>query len=134
MTADFKTLRLSPKPNQHLVLPDGYPAAAAPHARSPVFPVDPDRLAAAVKQVALAEPRTKLLSGDDAARRYEFVQRSAVFRFPDFVSVEVVTAGEGRSALAVYSRSRVGYSDFGVNRKRVDRWLAATEAALNPGD
>lgn len=133
MMMDFKTLQLTPKPNQFLVLPEGFEAAAEPHARSPVFAVAAEMLAEAVKRVALAEPRTTLLSGDDAAGRYEFVQRSALFRFPDVVSVEIVPEGEGRACLAVYSRAKVGYSDFGVNRKRIERWLSALKAELPSG-
>lgn len=133
MMTDFKTLQLGSKPNQHLVLPAGFNASATPHARSPVFAVDGPTLAAAVKRVALAEPRTELLSADEGAGRYEFVQRSAIFRFPDFVSVAIVPAGEGRSTLAAYSRAKVGYSDFGVNRKRVERWLAALKSELPAG-
>lgn len=134
MTApDFQTLQLSRKPNQFLLLPEGFAAAAVPHARSPVFPLDVDALAAALQRVALAEARTRLISADDRAHRYEFVQRSAVFRFPDHVSVQVLPAGPGGSALAIYSRAKVGHSDFGVNRRRIERWLAAVRAALEPG-
>jgi len=133
MTTDFKTLRLSSKPNQHLVLPDGFDASATPHARSPAFAVDGPTLAAAVTRIALAEPRTELLAADEQTGHYEFVQRSAIFRFPDFISVEIVPAGEGHSTLAAYSRAKVGYSDFGVNRKRVERWLAALKLELPAG-
>jgi uncharacterized protein (DUF1499 family) len=34
---------------------------------------------------------------------------------------------EGRSILAIYSRSLVGYGDFCVDRARVKRWVAAPE-------
>ncbi|MCB1632914.1 MAG: DUF1499 domain-containing protein [Pseudomonadales bacterium] len=32
--------------------------------------------------------------------------------------------GEARSTLIIYSRSVYGYSDLGVNKARVNRWLA----------
>jgi len=48
-----------------------------------------------------------------------------MFGWPDYISVRAV-AVEGGAALAVWSRSRYGYSDMGVNRARVGRWLAAT--------
>jgi len=56
--------------------------------------------------------------------RFDLVQRSALFRFPDTVSIEVIPLGDSRSTLAIYSRSTYGYSDLGVNRKRIERWLA----------
>ena len=122
---DFKTLRLSRKPNQFLVLPPGFAGATTPHAESPVFPVSPRVLMQAVKTLALEEPRTKLVHGDAGNGQAEFVARSKLFRFPDRITVEVAgVPGEGeRSALAVYSRAVYGRRDFGVNQARVGRWL-----------
>ena len=48
-------------------------------------------------------------------------------RFPDTVDVEVFPAGENQSTLAIYSRSLIGRKDFGVNRARITRWLAALD-------
>ena len=54
-----------------------------------------------------------------------YVQRSAWMRFPDYISVRALPAGDKRATLAVFSRSRYGASDLGVNAKRVSAWLAA---------
>jgi len=56
-------------------------------------------------------------------RRAVYIQRSAIFGFPDIVTVELVALGPERSSVAVYSRSRYGGYDFAKNRKRVERWL-----------
>jgi uncharacterized protein (DUF1499 family) len=32
---------------------------------------------------------------------------------------------DGQATLAIYSRSLIGHGDFGVNRARIERWLAA---------
>jgi uncharacterized protein (DUF1499 family) len=45
-------------------------------------------------------------------------------RFPDTVDIEVLPVGDNQSTLAIYSRSLIGRSDLGVNRARVERWLA----------
>lgn len=128
MAIDFHMLKLTWKPNQFLVLPPNYKAQAPPHRVSPAFPMSPGKLLEAVKRVALAEPRTVLAGEDAAAHKLEFVQRSKTFRFPDHVSVEAVPLGAGRTALAIYSRAKLGIRDFGVNRARVERWLAALQA------
>jgi len=47
-------------------------------------------------------------------------------RFPDFVSVEV-RAAEGGSVVLAYSRSVFGRGDHGVNRARVEGWMAQLE-------
>ncbi|MEQ9143778.1 MAG: DUF1499 domain-containing protein [Parvibaculaceae bacterium] len=125
---DFKTLVLTRKPNQYLVAPEGYCRNATPHRHAPVFKVDAQTLEDAFADVALAEPRVTRKPADDGQR--EFVQRSALMRFPDTITVEAIDLGDGTSTLAIYSRSALGYSDMGVNRKRIDAWLEKLDAAL----
>ncbi len=127
---DFRTLRRHRRPNDYLILPDDLPSSATPDRLSPVFPVSRDGLGLLVKRVALAEPRTVLLENDEDGCHFEFRQRSRIFRFPDFVTVECRHADNDRSTLAIWSRSKYGISDRGVNRKRVERWIAAIEARL----
>lgn len=122
---DFSTLSLSWRPNQFLVLPEGYKAQAKPHATSPSFARTPDQILDALKRIALAEPRTALLAEDRAARQVSFVQKSKTFRFPDFITAEAVPVAGGETALAIYSRAKYGIRDFGVNRARIERWLGA---------
>lgn len=130
MATDFATLQLTWRPNQFLVLPPGFIGKAQAHAPSPVFAAPPDKVLAALKRIALAEPRTTLLAEDAAQRRLALVQRSKTFHFPDYIDVEAVPAGAGATALAIYSRAKYGIRDFGVNRTRIERWLAALGAAL----
>ncbi|MEO1038625.1 MAG: DUF1499 domain-containing protein [Pseudomonadota bacterium] len=125
---DFSSLVPDSRPRRFLVLPPGFTAAAEPDAISPVFNVAPEALMDAFIAAGLAEPRTELVHRDSA--QAELVQRSLVFRFPDYVTVEVVAQPEASSALAIYSRAVLGYSDMGVNAKRVKRWLAATADRL----
>jgi len=53
-----------------------------------------------------------------------------VFNFPDLVMVQIRAEGPDRSDLIVYSRSVYGHSDLGVNRKRIDAWLAALQTKI----
>jgi uncharacterized protein (DUF1499 family) len=116
-------------PNWYRVTPGG----ANP---SPVFEVAPATLSEALERVVDDQPRTELLAddrADDGTGRVTWVQRSALFGFPDYITVEVVAADGGtpdRSTLAVFSRARLGQSDLGVNEKRVNQWLVALEAEL----
>ena len=128
MILDFKTLQLNWRPNQFLMLPAGFAGAAKPHAVSPVFGLMPVALVLALKKAALAEPRTAVVAEDPASHQIEFVQRSLIFRFPDRITAQAM-AVPGGSALAIYSRARYGIRDFGVNQKRVERWLAALPKA-----
>lgn len=108
--------------NGFLTCPSGY-CAAEPGMTSPEFPADAARLVELWQELLRGESRVMVLSSDPAGRRFVLIQRSALFRFPDVITVEFVPLGSDRSSLAIYSRARYGKLDFGVNRKRVERWL-----------
>jgi uncharacterized protein (DUF1499 family) len=109
--------------NAALACPPGYCQADGALA-SPVFAVDADRLYRDIERIALAEPGVVPIAVDPAGRRFVAAAHSAVFRFPDIVTAEIVELGRHRSSLALYSRARYGKADFGVNRGRVERWLS----------
>ncbi len=60
-------------------------------------------------------PRTRIIERTPQRLRAEFTSR--VFRFVDDV---VCVMDEAAGVIQVRSASRVGYSDFGVNRRRVE--------------
>lgn len=109
-------------PNAFLLRPEGGDAAA------PVYPMPPAALARAVDAAARADGRTELLAGSVEEGFMTYLTRSRIWGFPDYSSVRVLPA-EGGATLAVFARARFGRSDLGVNRARVERWLAA----LGPG-
>ena len=123
---DFATLALADRPNQHLVCPEGF-CAASPHAASPVFEISAEALRDRWMAMIAGQPRVAPTGADDDALHYDFVQRSLVFRFPDAITVRFIALDAGRATLAIYSRSYYGRDDFGVNRRRVEAWLAALE-------
>ena len=79
----------------------------------------PDGLAR-LAAVALQTPRTVLLAGSVDEGMMTFVTRSRFWGFPDYT-----TARQDGDRLVIHARQRFGRSDLGVNRARVDRWLAA---------
>jgi hypothetical protein len=70
-------------------------------------------------EVAMEAPRTKVLAGSVDEGMVTYVVRSRLFGFPDYV-----TAAQRGSDLAVHSRLRYGQSDMGVNKARMEAWLA----------
>jgi len=124
---DFGTLERRSSPNQYLIAPAGATPRAQPDAESPVFDIPPDRLRDAFLAVIAQAPRTKLLEQSADGMRLLLVQRSAVLRFPDYIDVSILPAADGGSTIALYSRSRFGYSDMGVNKRRVEDWLTALQ-------
>ena len=120
---DFTHLVRPSSPNTALAAPAGY--KPAPDIVTPIYPVPPQRLFDVVKQVAAEEPDTYSLAADPEKLREGWVARSLVLNFPDIIWAEIRPAGPGASELLLYSHSIYGYSDFGVNRRRVAKWLAA---------
>jgi len=126
---DFGTLVLDGKPNRYLALPPGFASTAAPHGESPVFDLPVAELERRALGVIRMQKRVTEIASDPARRQHAFVQRTAVLRFPDTVTVRFLDLGDGRSSLALYSRSKVGHSDFGANAARAEAWLKAIAAA-----
>lgn len=86
--------------------------AIAPFDLKRVDPVVWPEICAAV----LSLPRTRVLEESASFLRVEC--RSAVFRFIDDLELGWRA---GQSAVTVRSASRIGYHDFGVNRRRVEK-------------
>lgn len=74
---------------------------------------------ARLADVALATPRTVVLAGSVGEGTITFVTRSRIWGFPDYT-----TAAQQGDVLKIYARQRFGMSDLGVNRARVDGWIA----------
>ena len=113
--------------NWYLVCPEGV-CGASPQAASPVFEEPVAVLRDRWRRMVAAQPRTERLSDDDDALQEDYVQRSRIVGWPDTVTVRFIARDDARSTLAIYSRSHYGYSDMGVNRKRIEAWLAALAA------
>lgn len=120
----FKTLKRPPKPNTYLVAPDGLCLAAEPDEVSQVLKTSPPETFEALQALIAAERSWIDLELDPDNLALKFVARSALMRFKDDVDIAVLpTPSDGGSQIAIYSRSRVGYSDLGANKKRVDGLL-----------
>jgi uncharacterized protein (DUF1499 family) len=122
--ADPLTTERTGKPNDFLVVPEGQDTPAqVDRSFAPVAEM-PQALLARFDAVARGSPRVAVVAGSVAEGHITYVQRSALVGFPDYISVRAVPVGDG-AALAIWSRSRYGHSDLGVNRARIEGWLAA---------
>jgi len=72
--------------------------------------------------IARATPRTRVLAGTVDEGMITYVTRTKVVGFPDYTTVQ-----QDGDMLRIHGRLRFGRSDFGVNRNRVDGWLAAAQ-------
>ena len=90
------------------------------HWASPlVFDGDPATAWSAARTAVLSLPRTEIVSETEGYLHAEC--RSAVFGFVDDLELHLRLEG---GIIAVRSASRLGYSDWGVNRHRVEELRA----------
>jgi uncharacterized protein (DUF1499 family) len=108
-------------PNEYLAAVPGV-TAAQPHFLAAIHPQSPRALLACFDAIARARPRVAVVAGDVDSLMITYVQRSRIVGFPDYLTVKAVGA-RGGAGLIVYSRSRYGHGDFGVNHARVVAWL-----------
>lgn len=126
---EFHHLRPRSGRNRYLVAPPLL-IHGEPDRYSPLYAVAAPVVASALHGIIAAEPRTKLVDSTRDGTKMQFIQRSAVFRLPDTIDIDVLARDADHCGVAIYSRSKYGRRDFGVNRRRVERWLAALERHL----
>ena len=126
---DFATLQRGPDPNQHLLCPKDM-CTTETDGEAPVFEVPVGQLRVAWDEMLAEQPRLQVLRRDVTNTQIDYVQRSRFFRFPDLITVRFVPIDNERTTLAIYSRSVYGKGDMGVNRARVEEWLARLKAKL----
>jgi uncharacterized protein (DUF1499 family) len=77
---------------------------------------EPEEIRKAIKKAVGEFKRTKIL--DESEHYLHFTFKTAVFRFVDDVEFEIDSE---ERLLHFRSASRLGYSDLGVNRKRMEK-------------
>ncbi|WP_209596613.1 DUF1499 domain-containing protein [Ruegeria sp. HKCCSP351] len=70
-------------------------------------------------EIAQTTPGTKVLAGSVSEGMITYITRTKWIGFPDYT-----TAQQDGDTLRIHGRLRFGRKDFGVNRARVDGWLA----------
>ena len=96
---------------------------------APRFEADADIVLTEFSRIARRDWRVGLVEGSVDEGMMTFVARSTVFGFRDFITVKA-TDEAGGSKLAIYARPRFNVYDWGVNQKRLDRWLSKLEEAF----
>ena len=119
---DPVTAERTGRPNDYLVSPEDVATAEIDTGFAPAE-VAPRDLLFLFDSIASNTTGTKAIGGSVDDLHVTYVQQSALFGFPDYVSVKAVETDKG-AALVIWSRSRFGYSDMGVNKARIDGWLA----------
>lgn len=128
---NFKNLTLTNKPNYYLACPENY-CNVSPNEFTTQYPVNVEKLQLAWQQMLDKQPQINVVKSIPSEHKYQYVQYSRIFRFPDYIDVQFIPIAHNMSTLAIYSRSRFGYYDFRVNEKRVKNWLSILANYLVP--
>lgn len=119
---DPLTVERPPSPNTYFVAPQNIVEAGV-DLEAPVYAVPATIMANAFNDYVLRQPNALLIAGGVDTLWLTYVQRTPTLKMPDYVSVKFIELEEGKSTIAIYSRSRFGYGDMGVNKARVSSWL-----------
>jgi uncharacterized protein (DUF1499 family) len=115
--ADNTTVPLAPCPNSPNCVSSQAPESDHEHYIVPLrFSGDPAAAWQRLRAAVLAEKRVTVVAEQGDYLHVEI--RSLMFRFIDDVEFSLAAS---TGLIHVRSASRAGYSDFGVNRKRVER-------------
>lgn len=125
---DFARFRKIDRPNQFLALPSNYTSVQRPDATVRTFAANIDQVRDAWLEILRGEPRVSGIRQSDG--QIEAVQRTPLVGFPDWITAQPIDIGNGQSSICVFSRSKFGIRDFGVNEKRGLAWLAQLAAKL----
>ncbi len=92
---------------------------------APVFHMPTQDLFKLVGGFILSQKRVHLLAENTNTFEATYVQRSLLMGYPDYISIKITAVNANQSRLEVFSRSRFGHSDLGVNKRRIDQWISA---------
>ncbi len=92
---------------------------------APVFEFSANELAKLVDDFIISQPHVMRLAGGVDGKLITYVQRSLIMGYPDYITIKVIPLGARQSKLEIFSRSRFGHSDRGVNKRRIDQWILA---------
>lgn len=107
--------------------PGLYPGAGSFEVRRVVVS-DPKTVFDLVLHQIEATPRTRLLTGGPEEGFVTYMTRSALWGFPDYTTAYLTrndAQAGGLTTLTIHGRLRFGHADLGVNRARIEAWLAA---------
>ncbi len=128
---DPLTAPAQPTPNGYYV---GPPSVSTQPVNEPsrIYDADAARLAAAFDGFVMGQPRVERLAGSIEEAWITYVQRTETLQFPDYISVRFFNLDvPNTSTVAIFSRSRFGHSDMGVNEDRVQSWLKSIASLEN---
>lgn len=128
---DLRSFERPSSPNTAFYVPAGVDVHSPTDGEVPVYPMSATELSLLACKVWNDLRYVELKELQENGRiTAHFVATTPLLRFKDDISVEFVELELERSSFMIYSASRIGYSDFGTNGKRVEDWLFRLNEAV----
>lgn len=122
---NFDNLKKPDKKNWYLAAPEHNELTVTPDLIVPIYKMSLKKLNQQWNTFVQSKRFTLSYSNKNNERQYVF--RSFFFRFPDLLTVKLIPIDEKTSSLVMLSFALVGYYDFGVNKRRVNKILTNFE-------
>lgn len=74
---------------------------------------------------------TQYMFGSVENKKLTYMHRSMLFRFRDIITIELKELSPTTSTFSIFSRSMVGHSDLGANRRRARQWERGLRVAIS---
>jgi hypothetical protein len=116
---DFTEGRRSGSPNDALACTEGACTAPDITIATPDRPLA-DIVARVAERLEAIEAHVRRVDDRNNPLYARFVIYTPLMRFPDTLDIEVAERSDGAPAIRAYSRSKLGRSDLGTNRKRLE--------------
>ena len=126
---EIATVKKTPKPNQHLMCPDGYCEEVADQT-APVFNASVEKLRDVLSEIEDADNNLSKVNSDADDLRQKYIWRSPFWRFPNLISVELIQLDNEQSTIAIYAQAQLGQSDLGANKAFVDELLVKISSKI----
>lgn len=121
---EINTLTPFKKPNTGLACPENYCTFTTPHIITGNYSAPTEKLHETIIEYFKTNKNAKNVSKVEDKLSLRFVTYSPTLRFPDTIQIQLIKLDESTSTLAIFARAKLGHSDFGANKKRIEDILA----------
>lgn len=120
----FDALERPSSPNTALYCDDALCPKATPDGPSVRVPVSKEKALEVFAAFAAEQPRLRCEAGAGSDHQH-WTQRTKLLGFTDDITLRFAAEGPTATRIDLYTASRKGYYDFGVNEKRLTAWQDA---------
>ena len=127
---NLETLMRRTTPNDALAAPENW-GNARKDIISPSYRLPASRLREVFRRAIAGERQLERVAASDDTLSERYVQRTRLMGYPDTIIVRFIEQGGGGASIVMYSRSKLGRSDLGANKARLERWLTLIRNSIS---